>query len=924
MVIMPKNRLLVLDANALVHRAFHALPPLTSPKGEPVGALYGLCLTLLNVLKTFRPTHVVAAFDRPGKTFRHEQFEAYKAQRKKTADELVVQIVRAKDILEAFAIPTLDAKGYEADDVIGTVTANAEKRGLESVIVTGDQDTMQLVGELVRVHLLRRGIKDTVTMGPGEVRDRFGLSPEHMVDFKALRGDPSDNIPGVKGIGEKTATDLLQRYGSLEGVYKHVDEVPDAVRKKLETGKKDAFLSRKLVTIARNAPVKTDLDALARVPYDRTKVIALFQSLGFASLLPRLPDVGDGGTPPTRIGDARGMGLGGAQRLALRAPSPNTQDPTPKTKGYRLLQTVEEVKKLAADLENSKGFSFDTETERLGARTQPLHGVSVSWKEGEAFYVPAALVEHLRSALEHPTVPKYGHNLKYDLEALRRAGLVMRPLAFDTMLASYVLAPGTRAHDLDTLSFTILGHEKIPITALIGKGKERKALSAVPLEGVAEYSCEDADMTLKLVRHFGEELRKEPTLHRVFEDIEMPLIPVLAHLEFAGVKLDVAFLKTLGRRVSRKLAALERRVHALAGQAFNVSSTQQLRAVLFEQLRLSATGITRTQTGLSTAAEELEKLRDAHPIISLIQEHRELMKLKGTYLDALPDLVDKETGRIYTTYNQTVAATGRLSSSEPNLQNIPVRTELGQEMRKAFVAERGHVLVAADYSQLQLRLAAHIAKDRAMQAAFREGKDIHAETAAFVFDIPLSKVTSAQRRTAKTLNFGVLYGMGPQAFARAAGVSLADAQRFIDEYMRTYRGIAEYMEEAKAAAVVHGFVETIAGRRRYLPEITSRNPQIRGEAERMAINHPIQGSEADVIKKAMIEIYRNMDGGGAAFRGVKMILTVHDELVFEVPKGRERVVGRAVKDIMEGLEKLSVPLVVDIRAGKSWGSMKPL
>lgn len=912
---MPKPRLLVLDANALIHRAFHALPPLTSPKGEPVGALYGLCLTLLNVLKTFRPTHVVAAFDRPEKTFRHEQFEAYKAQRKKAADELVVQIVRARDILEAFAIPMLDAKGYEADDVIGTVTTAAEKDRLESVVVTGDQDTMQLVSDLVRVHLLRRGVKDTVTMGPAEIKERFGLRPDQMVDYKALRGDPSDNIPGVRGVGEKTATELLQKYGTLEKIFRNLPALPEAVRKKLEAGKADASTSRTLVTIARDVPLKSDLDDLQRKPFDRARVIALFQELGFASLLPRLPDAAaEGGVPPAG---------GTIQQLGLRTQSSPAVSKR-RTKGYRLLTTAEEVTKLARALKNASGVVVDTETERLGARTQPLHGISIAVKEGEAFYIPSSLVSHLRPVLEDPAIPKFGHNLKYDLEVLRQAGLALAPVAFDTMLASYVLAPGTRAHDLDTLSFTILGHEKIPITALIGKGASQKALSEVPLEDVAEYSCEDADMTLRLKHHFEQAFAKEPTLRRVLEGLEIPLIPVLAHLELAGIKLDAASLKAISRRVRRKLTILERRIHALAGRPFNISSTQQLQDVLFAVLKLPATGIGRTSTGLSTAAEELEKLRDAHPIISLIQEYRELTKLKGTYLDALPDLVDKETGRIYTTYNQTIAATGRLSSSDPNLQNIPIRTELGQEIRKAFVAERGHVLVAADYSQLQLRLAASIAKDRAMQAAFRAGKDIHAETASFAFDVPLAKVTPAQRRVAKTLNFGVLYGMGPHAFARAAGVSLADAQRFIDEYMRTYRGIAEYMEEAKAAAVVHGYVETIAGRRRYLPEITSRNPQIRGEAERMAINHPIQGSEADVMKKAMIEIFRNMDGGSAAFRGVKMILTVHDELVFEVPKGRERVVGHAAKDIMEGSEKLSVPLVVDIRVGKSWGSMKPI
>lgn len=918
---MPKApRILVLDANALIHRAFHALPPLTNPAGEPVGALYGLCLTLLNVLKTFRPTHIVAAFDRPEKTFRHEQFEAYKAQRKKTPEELRSQILRAKDIFEAFAIPVLDAKGYEADDVIGAVTKEAGREGVESVIVTGDQDTLQLADANTRVHLLRRGVKDTVTLGPAEVQERFGLAPEQLVDYKALRGDPSDNIPGVRGIGEKTATALLQKYDSLEEIYRHLREIEEPIRKKLETGKTDALMSRKLVTIARDAPLNTELSALERKPYDRAQAITLFQELGFASLLPRLPEASE-----AEAGGRRQEAVGTAQRLDLPAQPAGARAGKPRTKGYHLVTSEAEVRKLAQQLAQSSGFVVDTETERLGARTQPLHGVSVAMKkEGEAFYVPARFVSSLQHVLQSPTVPKYGHNLKYDFEVLQRAGIALRPLAFDTMLASYVLAPGTRAHDLDTLSFTILGHEKIRIESLIGKGKEQKGMSDVPLEDVAEYSCEDADMTSRLVRHFERELGKVPSLSHVFHEIEVPLIPALAHLELAGVKLDVAFLRRLRRQVGRQRAALERRIHKLAGRTFNIASPLQLRDVLFADLKLSTVGIARTQSGLSTAAEELEKLRDAHPVIPLILEHREVSKLMSTYLDTLPALVDSKTGRVYTTYNQMGAATGRLSSTDPNLQNIPVRTELGAEIRKAFVAERGHVLLAADYSQLQLRLAAHIAGDRAMQTAFRVGKDIHAETAAFAFGVPLENVTQAQRRVAKTLNFGVLYGMGPQSFARAAGISLGEAQRFIDEYMRTYRGIAQYMEEAKAAAATQGYVETITGRRRYLPEISSRNPQIRGEAERMAINHPIQGSEADVMKKAMIRIYEELERGRAPFRDVRMILQVHDELVFEVPKAAVEKVGRAVRDIMEGVEKLSVPLVAEAKAGRSWGEMKKL
>lgn len=912
---MARARLLVLDANALIHRAYHALPPLTSASGEPVGALYGLCLTLLNVLKTFKPTHVVAAFDRPGKTFRHEQFEAYKAQRAKAPEELIAQIVRAKDVLGAFAVPTLDAKGYEADDVIGTITARAAKDGIESVIVTGDQDALQLVDGLTKVHLLRRGLKDTVTLGIAEVRDRYSLMPGQLVDYKALRGDPSDNIPGVRGIGEKTATALLQKFKTLEGVYKNRANIPDALWKKLEAGKKDALVSRALVTIVRNVPLPVEFKRLARSTYDRQSVVALFREYGFASLLPRLL---------TQDEDVRGQERAetpmtqGTLTMPLRVPSRK------RTREYRLLRSAEEVSGLAKKLSTSRGFVVDTETERLGARTNALHGVSVALEEGRAFYVPAQFVPLLKPVLERVDIPKFGHNLKYDLEVFRRVEITLHPVSFDTMLASYVLAPGTRAHDLDTLSFTLLGREKIPINSLIGKGKDQRAMSKVPLEDVAEYSCEDADMTLRLVHYFSKALAGEPRLRSVFTEIEMPLVPVLAHMELAGVKLDKPSLTRMRTGVGRSLRALAAKIVALAGEPFNINSPVQLREILFSKMRLPTVGIGRTQSGLSTAAEELEKLRGAHPIIPALLEYRELAKLKSTYLDALPALIDAVTGRVYTSYNQTIAATGRLSSSEPNLQNIPIRTELGATIRTAFIAERGRRLVAADYSQLELRLAAHIAQDRAMQAVFRRGGDIHTETAAIAFHVAPERVTKAQRRQAKALNFGVLYGMGAQAFARAADISLSEAQRFIAEYFQTYRGIAEYMEEAKVAAATQGYVETLAGRRRYLPEIASRNPQVRGEAERMAINHPIQGTAADILKKAMIKIYAYMAAGTPPFSGAQMTLTVHDELVFEVQSGKEQAVGRAVQTLMEGVERLSVPLVVEVRSGKNWGAMQPL
>lgn len=904
---MSSRKLIILDANAIIHRAYHALPPLTSPNGEIVGALYGVCLTLLNVIKTFKPTHIAAAFDRPEKTFRHKEFEAYKAGRKKADEDLVSQIIKAREIFEAFGIPVLEIPGFEADDIIGTLTREAKEIKMESLVVTGDQDTLQLADSFTKIFMLRKGIKDTVIMGPEEIKEKYGFDPVQMIDYKALRGDPSDNIPGVPGIGEKTATQLIQEYGTLEKIYENVDKIPEKVSKKLKAGEKDAWMSFSLATIDREVPIEFNLEKLSWANYDRTKVLDLLKSYGFSSLVSRIPEA-EKDYQKTIVAKKQGTLL-----------NQNQNDPGLKrTKNYVLVATKEDVKKLVKEFESSDGFVLDTETDSLGAMTSNLCGVSLSKEEGKAFYVPEKLVSELKELLENPKIQKWGHNLKYDVEVLERHGISVAPLSFDTMVASYILAPGSRAHSLDTLTFTILGHEMIPIEALIGKGgRNQKSMAEVPVEDVAEYSCEDADYTLRLKHHFENELKKEPTLEKVFKEIETPLIPVLIHMEMAGVKLDEKFLKELGSRLGRKIKKLESEIHELAGEPFNINSTQQLGEILFTKLSLSKQGIGRTQKGLSTASEELEKLRDAHEIIPKIQEFRELSKLKNTYLDALPKLINPKTGRVHTSYNQTITATGRLSSSDPNLQNIPIRTELGAELRKAFIAEKGKVLVGVDYSQIELRLAAHIAQDKVMQKLFREGSDVHAETAAFVFKVPLEEVTKEQRRKAKVLNFGVLYGMGPQAFARASGVSYAEAQAFIDEYMRTYRGIAEYMQDAVAAAITQGYVETIYGRRRYLPEIKSGNPQVRAAAERMAINHPIQGSEGDIIKRAMIVIHNKI-------KEEKMILQVHDELVFEVPKSGAGKFAREIKTTLEGLENLSVPIVVDVKIGENWGEMKGL
>jgi len=908
---MAKERILLLDANALIHRAYHALPPLTSSKGEPVGALYGLCLTLMNVLKTFKPTHIVAAFDRPEKTFRHEEFKEYKGTRKKAEPELVEQIIRAREVFNAFGVPVIELPGYEADDIIGTLSVKSTKEKIEAIIVTGDQDSMQLVDENVKVFMLKRGIKDTVTMGVSDVVEKYRLTPEQIVDYKALRGDPSDNIPGVPGVGEKTATQLLQEYETLEGIYQHLEDLPEKLQAKLREGKEKGQMSKRLAQIHLAVPIKEKITDLLWKDYSREQAVELLRNLGFSSLLTKIPEADTETIKETK--KSQGSLLGGVKdpRVSRR------------TSGYELVATEKRAREVVKLLEKTKEFVVDTETDSLEARTAPLCGISLAIKEGEAWYVPKELVLIFKDVLEDEKIGKMGHNIKYDAEVLLNVGIKVAPITFDSMVASYCLTANTRNHGLNNLAFTLLGHEMIPIEALIGRaGPNQKVMSEVDVADVAEYSCEDADYTLRLINLLRPRLNEVAGPKFVFEEIEMPLVPVLVEMETAGIKMDVKILKELSTKLGRRVNTLEKQICELAGEDFNVSSPAQLQEILFKKLQLPTVGIGRIQSGLSTAADELEKLVDKHPIIAKIQEYREFTKLKNTYLDTLPKLLDKATGRLHTSYNQIGTTTGRLSSSDPNLQNIPIRTEIGAEIRKAFVAERGKLLVAVDYSQVELRIAAHVAHDKVMQQVFKDGKDIHTETASFALGIPKEQITKKQRSQAKELNFGVLYGMGASSFARASGVSLGEAQGFIAEYMRTYRGIAEYMQEAKALAVTQGYVETIYGRRSYLPDINSGNSMIRSSAERAAINHPIQGSEGDIIKRAMVAVQEKIDEGVGVFKDVKMLLQVHDELIFEVPKEKAEKFAKVIKPLLESLEKLSVPLIVDLKIGKNWGEME--
>ncbi|MBI4092333.1 MAG: DNA polymerase I [Candidatus Kerfeldbacteria bacterium] len=823
-----KQKLVIVDGNALIHRSFHALPPLSTKKGELVNAVYGFAAVLLKMFRELKPTHVVVCFDRREKTFREKEFAEYKATRVKAPQELYDQIPRVKQLVESFNIPILEKAGYEADDLIGTIAAKVD--GVEKVIVTGDQDTLQLVDDEVSVYTLKKGLGETITYNPSSVKERFGITPGQLIDFKALRGDPSDNIPGVDGIGEKTAAVLLQKFGTLEKLYEALEKdsppvkkLPAGVREKLRKDKKNAFLSKRLATIVKNVPIQFSLAEAARKRYDRQQVVKLFQDLEFTSLLSKLPEDGKE-----------------KHQAALDLQSHDV--PRKKGHDYQLVADSQSFKRLLTLLKVQPALTIDTETTGLDPLQARILGISFSWKEGLAYFasLQGDWLEQLKPILEDPKIAKHGHNLKYDLSVLKTAGIDLRGMTFDTMIASYLLNPGSRAHGLDQLVFEEFGYEMQPIEALIGPpGKKQLPMESVPVEKLSWYSCEDADYTERLVKKLQPPLAKA-RLIKLFDEIEMPLSAVLATMERNGVKIDTDFLRQMSKEVGQKLKRIEAAIFKQAGLEFNVSSPIQLKEVLFEKLNISTKGLGKTKTGISTAADQLEKLKGEHPIVEKILEYRELAKMKSTYLDALPELVNPVDGRVHTSFNQTVAATGRLSSSDPNLQNIPIRSELGAEIRKAFIAERGNRILAADYSQFELRIAASIANVKKMIESFRENEDIHARTAAEIHGIPLDKVTKEIRRTAKEVNFGVLYGMGPSGLAQRQRISREEAQAFIEKYYVVYHELKEWIEETIALSHKLGYAETLFGRRRYLPELHSSNPMIRAAAERMAVNMPTQ------------------------------------------------------------------------------------
>ncbi|MBU0722255.1 DNA polymerase I [Patescibacteria group bacterium] len=939
---LKKEKFMIIDGNALIHRSFHALPPLTTKSGEMVNAVYGFTTVLLKALREFQPDYIALTLDRKEKTFRHEQYEKYKANRIKAPDELYEQIPKVKKIAQAFNIPIYELAGYEADDLIGTLTKKVDS-SVEKILVTGDLDTLQLIDENTKVFTMKRGLTDSVLYDIEAVKQRYGLSPGQIIDFKALRGDPSDNIPGVKGIGEKTAIELLQKFGTLEEVYKYVDEMKS---EKLENKKikkrilglliefrEDAFLSKKLATIKCDVPLKFELSDANFSSFDREQVAKIFNDFEFKSLLPRL------------------YNLAGANLNKQFLQTNKTIYPVVANKfdrdktmfKYCLVDSDDKFNKFIKQLKEQKEFAFDTETVDCDSIAAELLGISFSWKAGEAYYIKIESqkskvksqnlfdynkntdfldnkwLEELKLIFEDEKIKKYGHNIKYDIEVMASLKINVNGVAGDSMIASYLLDPGSRKHGLDTVTFSELNFQKITKNDLLGAGRDKVSFSEVPLDKLYVYSCEDVDFTFRLIKKLMLKLKEEKLLN-LFLEVEMPLVKVLAQMEIYGIKIDKKVLAKIKQKVDKKICQAVNKIYELAKEKFNINSTQQLRKILFEKLEIPTAGVTKTKTGLSTGADELVKLKDQHPIIILIQEYRELAKLSSTYIEALPKLVNSKTGRIHTSFNQTITATGRLSSTEPNLQNIPIKTELGKEIRKTFIADAGYQLLSLDYSQIELRLAAHMSGDKKMINDFQKGVDIHQATAAAIHEVALSEVTPEMRQQAKATNFGILYGQGPHGLSQNANIPFARAKEFIEQYFKVYQEVKLFIDKTIESARCQGYTETLFHRRRYVPEINSSILQVKKTAERMAINTPLQGTAADIIKVVMIRVQelikKNYQSGE-----IKMLLQVHDELVFEVKESLIKKIAVEIKDIMENVIKLKIPLIVEAKAGNNWGQM---
>ena len=922
------NPLVLVDGSSYLYRAFHAFPPLTNSAGEPTGAMYGVLNMLKSLISQVQPSHIAVVFDAKGKTFRDEMFEQYKSHRPPMPDDLRKQIQPLHDIIRALGIPLLVIEGVEADDVIGTLAVAASKANQKVLISTGDKDMAQLVDDnIMLINTMNNTLLDREA-----VIEKYGIPPELIIDYLALMGDSADNIPGVAGVGEKTALGLLQGIGSMAEIYANLDKVAELpirgakkLGDKLLAEKEMADLSYRLATIKTDVALDITPEQLTLGASNNDQLTEYFGRYEFKRWLNEVMNGADSITnnneQPTKINHYQAT-----PALA----QDNSDETLPAIQidrsRYETLLTEADLNRWVEKLKQAKLFALDTETDNLDYMAANLVGISFALENGEATYLPLQLdylgapktlekttaLSLLKPVLENPSIQKVGQNFKYDLTIFARNGIDVQGVAFDTMLESYVLN-STGRHNMDDLAKRYLGHQTISFEEIAGKGKNQLTFNKIPLEQAAEYAAEDADVTMKLQQVLWEKLSKEPTLEKLFKEMELPLLGVLSRMERRGVLIDSDALFLQSNEIANRLSELEEQAYVLAGQPFNLASTKQLQEILFDKLGLPV--IQKTPKGApSTNEEVLEELAFSHELPKVLVEHRGLSKLKSTYTDKLPQMVNPQTGRVHTSYHQAVTATGRLSSSDPNLQNIPIRNEEGRRIRQAFIAREGFTVVAADYSQIELRIMAHLSQDQGLINAFTQGKDIHRSTAAEIFGVALDEVTSEQRRNAKAINFGLIYGMSAFGLSRQLGIGRADAQSYMDLYFKRYPGVQTFMHDIREKAKAQGYVETLFGRRLYLPDINSSNGMRRKAAERVAINAPMQGTAADIIKRAMIQLDQTLQNDP----DIAMIMQVHDELVFEVRSEKVEFYSKLIKTQMESAADLVVPLIVEVGQGTNW------
>jgi len=907
---MTLKKIFLIDGNSLLYRSYYAIQKLSNSTGFPTNAIYGFINTLKKIVEEEKPEYLGIVFDTGKPTLRHQTYKEYKAQRRPMPEELIVQVPVLKKVIQAMKIPLFEYVNYEADDVLATLARLASEQKIPVIIVTTDKDLFQTISPFVSIYNPAKEIyivhdqinldllKSLKEHAVKQVEDFFGVKAEQVADVLALWGDASDNIPGVPGIGEKTARNLILEFGSLENLKKHFDKVKNPrIKESLKNNLDQLELSQKLVKVEDQLELKLDLEEFRLSEPDYEALIQLYQELEFTTLLPKY--------------------LNKKESLA---------------KDFSLILSPEEFNRLLDRLKKADLFALDTETTSPFPTRAKLVGISLSLKPGEAFYIPLRhtypsapahlpadhVLSELKPILESAEVKKAGQNIKYDYIVLKREGVYLQGIGFDTMVLSYLLEPNWGKHNLDKLSAYYLREAKIPFESLAGKGKTRVTIDLLPVEKVSEYACQDAHLAMRLSQVLWTKI-KERKLDQLYQKIELPLIEVLAEMEIRGVKLNPELLKSLSAELQKELSRLEKQIFEMSGQEFNINSPQQLRQVLFYKLNLPASKKTRITKGLSTATEVLEELAPLHPLAGAVLEYRQLAKLKSTYTDSLIDLINPETGRVHTSYNQTIASTGRLSSSDPNLQNIPARGEMAKRIRQAFIPEQGYLLLSADYAQIELRLLAHLSEDPVLIKTFLEDRDVHTETARRVFGPSADLFPEEMRRRAKVINFSIIYGTSAFSLAKELETSTAEAQKFIDLYFQEHKKVKEYLQKAVDSAKEKGYAETIFGRQRQIPELKSSNSNTFQAGRRIALNTPIQGSAADIIKLAMINIYQEIKKRNLK---TKMILQVHDELVFEAPEAEKEILGKMVKDDMENICSLNVPLKVHLGWGQNWAEVK--